>query len=310
MGERLLIVDDDVDICRYVEVNLKLEGYEVFVEHDGESGVATALRVQPDLVLLDVMMPGPDGYEACKRLRQDPRTSNASIIMLTAKAMSADKVLGLTAGADDYISKPFDPPELVARVASALRRSRQMREVSPLTGMPGNFQISFELDRLVKDPGARFAVIYADLDNFKAYNDKYGFLQGDVAIKQTASLLAAAMDRHPADPQFIGHIGGDDFVLITAPDQAEPLAADIVASFDASAADLYDETDRERGWIEVHDRQGAMHRFPLMSISLGIATTAHRRIGSQFEVSAIATEMKMLAKRHAHSAYEIDRRRG
>ena len=309
MAERLLIVDDDRDICRYVEVNLTLEGYEVHVEHDGESAVATALRLQPDLILLDVMMPGLDGYEVCKRLRHDPRTATAAIIMLTAKSMSTDKVLGLTAGADDYIAKPFDPPELMARVGSLLRRSRQMREVSPLTGMPGNFQISFELDQLVNNPTARFAVVYADLDNFKAFNDKYGFLRGDEAIKATARLLSSALSRHPSEPQFAGHIGGDDFVLITSPEMAEPLAADVVDAFDEMAPRLYDDVDRERGYIEVLDRQGDQLRFPVMTISLGVATTAHRRIASQWEASAIATEMKVLAKRDAGSAYEIDRRR-
>ena len=254
-------------------------------------------------------MPGLDGYEVCERLREDPRTTNASVIMLTAKSLSADKVVGLTAGADDYIAKPFDPPELVARVASVLRRSRQMREVSPLTGMPGNFQISDELERLVQDSSARFAVVYADLDNFKAYNDKYGFLRGDEAIKATARLLNVALARRPGEPQFAGHIGGDDFVLIVSPDEAEPLASDVCASFDEMAPALYDAEDREVGYIEVPDRQGSMLRFPVMTISLGVATTSHRRISSQWEASAIATEMKVLAKRTSGSSYEIDRRR-
>ena len=309
MNERLLIVEDDRDICRYVEVNLTLEGYEVHVEHDGESAVATALKLQPDLVLLDVMMPGLDGYQVCKRLRTDPRTANTSVIMLTAKSLSADKVMGLTAGADDYIAKPFDPPELVARVSSVLRRNRQMRELSPLTGMPGNFQISYELEHLVHDPDARWAVIYADLDNFKAYNDTYGFLRGDEAIKATARLLNQALARHPSTPQFAGHVGGDDFVLIVGAEDAEALARDIIASFDDLAPTLYDEDDAAAGYIDVKDRQGNMHRFPLMTISLGIATTAHRRIASQWEASAIATEMKLLAKRAPGSTYELDRRR-
>jgi diguanylate cyclase (GGDEF)-like protein len=309
VNERILVVDDDPDICRYVEVNLSLEGYEVAVEHDGPSGLAKALELQPDLVLLDVMMPGIDGYEVCKWLRHDPRTTNASIIMLTAKTLSAEKVLGLTAGADDYIGKPFDPPELIARVASALRRSRQMREVSPLTGMPGNFQISMELDRLVADTNQGFAVVWADLDNFKAYNDRYGFLRGDEAIKATARVLAAALARHPADPQFAGHIGGDDFVIITAPEAVEDLCIDIVVAFDEMAPELYDAEDRDRGYVEVIDRQGKSHDVGFVSISLGVATTAHRRIVTQWEASAIASEMKTLAKRRPGSAYEIDRRR-
>ncbi|MER3453381.1 MAG: diguanylate cyclase response regulator [Acidimicrobiia bacterium] len=309
MAERILVVDDDRDICRYIEVNLTLEGYEVYVEHDGESAVATAQRVQPDLVLLDVMMPGLDGFGVCERLRADPRTANAAVIMLTARAMPADKVLGLTAGADDYVAKPFDPPELVARVGAVLRRSRRMRDLSPLTGLPGNFQISEEIDRLVRS-GRGFAVIYADLDNFKAYNDRYGFLRGDGAIKATARVITGVLARHAGEPRFVGHIGGDDFVVIVAPGEAEAVARDVIDAFDGMAPSLYDPEDRERGFIEVHDRRGNVLRFPVMTISMGIATTAHRRIGSQWEASSIAAEMKMVAKRSPGSSFEIDRRRG
>jgi diguanylate cyclase (GGDEF)-like protein len=307
--ERILIVDDDRDICRYVEVNLTLEGYDVAVEHDSEAAVAAALRLQPDLVLLDVMMPGLDGYEVCKLLRHDARTMHASIIMLTAKSLPADRVVGLTAGADDYIAKPFEPAEVVARVKSALRRSRQMREASPLTGMPGNFQISFELDRLMDQPRPAFALVHADLDNFKAYNDRYGFLRGDEAVKATARVITGAMSRHPAQPEFVGHIGGDDFAVITSPEVVEELAVDIVGSFDAMAPTLYDRDDRERGFIEVTDRRGHLHRYGFLSISLGVASTGRRSLSSRWEASSLASEMKSVAKRDPGSSYWIDRRR-
>src|SRR5881275_103687 len=212
LPERILVVDDDRDICRSIEVVLRLEGYDVRVAHEGEDALQQAMRAQPDLVLLDMMMPGIDGYEVTKRLRHDPRTATASIIMLTARALPADKVLGLTAGCDDYIVKPFDPSELVARVQSVLRRSRQMREVSPLTGLPGNFQIAYELERLVADPGADFAILYADIDDF---------MRGDEAIRATGRLLTEALARQQTDPTFAGHIGGDDFVLITSAQRAE-----------------------------------------------------------------------------------------
>jgi diguanylate cyclase (GGDEF)-like protein len=310
LPERVLIVDDDRDICRSIEVILSLEGYDVRMAHDGQEAVAEAARLQPDLVLLDMMMPGMDGYEVTKRLRHDPRTTMAAIIMLTARSLPADKVLGLTAGCDDYIVKPFEPTELVARVQSVLRRSRQMREVSPLTGLPGNFQISYELERLVADPDAEFAILYADIDDFKPYNDHYGFMRGDEAIRTTGRLLTEALARQQSDPTFAGHIGGDDFVLITSAQKAEALAQDIVRSFDAMAPSMYDEEDRQRGYIEVADRRGVLHHYSFISVSVGIATTAHRRIASQWEASAIASEMKAVAKRKLGSSYEIDRRRG
>src|SRR5919106_3778308 len=146
----VLVADDDEDIVRFVEVNLRLEGFEVITASDGEQALEMATESLPDLILLDVMMPRLDGFEVCQRLRHDGRTKHISVIMLTAKSLSADKVVGLTAGADDYIIKPFDPIELVARVRSRLRRNAEMRAVSPLTGLPGNHRIEEELaDRVI-----------------------------------------------------------------------------------------------------------------------------------------------------------------
>lgn len=226
-GETVLVVDDDFDIARYVELNLSLEGFAVHVAHDGQEAMAKAQTLRPDAVLLDVMMPGLDGYEVCRRLRSNARTSHCAIIMLTAKSLSADTVLGLTAGADDYISKPFDPPELVARVRAALRRARQLRDVSPLTGLPGNSEITRQVERLVAE-GEPFALIHADLDHFKAFNDRYGFLRGDEAIKATADVLQAVMTAYEDGVCFLGHVGGDDFVILTTPDAVEEVSAAIL----------------------------------------------------------------------------------
>src|SRR5437870_13572012 len=148
VSESVLVVDDDPDVARFVEVNLRSAGYEVTVASNGEEALEQAVAGRPDLILLDVMMPKLDGFEVAQRLRRDPRTSSCSIIMLTAKALSADKVLGLTSGADDYIIKPFDTVELLARVKVTLRSAREMRALSPLTGLPGNIRIQEEIRRL------------------------------------------------------------------------------------------------------------------------------------------------------------------
>ena len=151
MPETVLVVDDDPDIARFVEVNLRSAGYDVAVAADGMEALEKAGELRPDLVLLDVMMPRIDGFEVAQRLRKNPHTANASIIMLTAKALSADKVTGLQAGADDYIIKPFDPIELLARVKGTLRRAKEMRNLSPLTALPGNIRIQEEIERQVHE---------------------------------------------------------------------------------------------------------------------------------------------------------------
>jgi diguanylate cyclase (GGDEF)-like protein len=302
----ILVVDDDVDIVRFVEMNLRLEGYRVLIARDGAEALELVATDLPDLILLDVMMPGLDGIEVTRRLRADSRTSTLPIIMLTAKTMTADRVLGLTAGADDYIIKPFDTLELVARVRSTLRRNAEARAMSPLTGLPGNIRIEDEIAGRVSS-GSPFAVAYLDLDNFKAFNDAHGFLRGDKVILLLAKALRKAVEG--ADPPvFIGHVGGDDFVLVSRPEQVEELARAAVEAFDRDVPALHDPADVARGHLEIVDRQGLMRSFPLVSLSVGVATSERRQFGDYREVVVVATEMKGVAKGESGSAIAVDRR--
>jgi diguanylate cyclase (GGDEF)-like protein len=303
----ILVADDDDDILRFVEVNLRLEGFDVVTVSDGRDALKTAYDIAPDLVLLDVMMPEIDGFEVCQRLRNDSRTRHISVIILTAKSLSADKVVGLTAGADDYLVKPFDPIELVARVKSALRRSREMRDLNPLTQLPGNVQVQEEVARSVSR-GAPFALMYVDLDNFKAFNDHYGFLRGDEAIKALAMCARDATEQIAPGAHFLGHIGGDDFLVLVEPDVAEQVAKRIIDRWDEKVMELFDPEDADRGYIEVADRRSEVHRFPLTTVSIGIATNVVRAIESHWEASEIAAEMKSYAKTDDRSSYAIDRR--
>ena len=307
MSETVLVVDDDPDVARFVEVNLRSAGYDVTVAADGEEAIERALDIRPDLVLLDVMMPKLDGFEVAQRLRRDPRTSSSSIIMLTAKALSADKVLGLSSGADDYIIKPFDPVELLARVKGTLRRAREMRALSPLTGLPGNIRIQEEIRRLVAED-QRFAILYADLDHFKAYNDHYGFVRGDRAIQLLARLSTEVAADVVGPAGFVGHVGGDDFIMIAPADVAEEAAGELCRRFDDCAMLLYDRLDAERGYIEVEDRQGNATRYTILTLSVGVASTARRRFAHYGEAVSVATEMKQVAKREPASSFAVDRR--
>jgi diguanylate cyclase (GGDEF)-like protein len=182
-----------------------------------------------------------------------------------------------------------------------------MRQQSPLTGLPGNVRIEEVIEERVR-AAARFAILYADLDYFKAINDHYGFMRGDQVIQFTARLIQDTAGEAGGPDTFVGHVGGDDFVIVCEADEAEAVADLIVRRFDAAVPDLYDTEDRERGSISVTNRRGEIQEFPFLSISIGIATTARRTFGHFAEAVAIATEMKTYTKATTGSSWAVDRR--
>jgi diguanylate cyclase (GGDEF)-like protein len=306
-GESLLVVDDDPFIARLLEIELKAAGYDVRVASDGEQALVAAQERPPQLVLADVMMPNMDGFELTRRLRQDPRTATVSVIMLTARGLSADKLEGFAIGADDYIVKPFDTPELLARIRGVLNRASDTRSLSPMTGLAGNVAIEDEIERRVAS-GEPFAILYADLDRFKAYNDRYGFLRGDEAIRETARVIGEAAAAVVGAETFVGHAGGDDFVVVVPPEHATAAAQRIVQDFDEMIPGLYDEDDRANGYVEVTNRRGDPQRFPLLTLSIGIASTEKRSFRHYAEAVTVAMEMKQYTKETGASSWSIDRR--
>lgn len=304
----ILVVDDDKDIARFVEVNLQLHGYHVLVAQDGEQALAVVQERKPDLAVVDVRMPKMDGLELTRRLRADPMTAALPIIMLTAKGLTVDKVVGLTAGADDYLIKPFDTSELVARVRSTLRRAQEYREVSPLTGLPGNNRILREIAERVKG-GTDYAVCYIDIDRFKSVNDAYGFGRGDEFIASLAQCLHRAVASMPPGSAFLGHIGGDDFVVVCGPDQVRPITAHTVTEFEQASDRLYDPVDAQRGYLELVDRRGNVQKPALVTLSIGVAVSTSRPFTDPREVITVANEMKGVAKKHGGSYVAYDRRR-
>lgn len=196
----------------------------------------------------------------------------------------------------------------VQRLLDTITRSQMelARFANPLTGLPGNPRIEAETSRRLQS-GSDFSLVYADLDNFKAFNDKYGFERGDQAITLTAGILTESLNRIDPDG-FVGHVGGDDFVLITRPEQAEALAQEIIREFDARVGELYDPADREQGYILSHDRQGHAQRFPLMTISLAMVDNFGHQFSSQLEMAEVAAELKKYAKKQPGSNYVRDKR--
>ena len=309
-GHRVLVVDDDRNLRKIISTNLELAGFTVETASDGPEALSTIEQLQPDIVLLDLMMPHMDGYEVAKRIRnhQNPTIANVPIIILTAKGETEDKLRGFEAGADDYITKPFGPQELLARVRAKIRRVEVDSSLSPLTRLPGNLAIEAELRRRI-DANEPFAVIYLDLDNFKAFNDVYGFTHGDEAIQLLARATVDAVRRRGTTNDFVGHIGGDDFIVVTANDRAEEIAKEVIAEFDRDIRSLYSVKDLRAGYIETRDRRGALNRFPIMTLSMAIVSNDRGQLGNYAQVGEAAAELKRYAKSIAGSVYVKDKRR-
>ena len=219
-NKKILVIDDSELIQRLIADILGEEGYEVYSAYSGEEGLEKVARIKPDLIILDIVMSGLTGLEVCRILRADVSNNLTPIIMLTAQVSEDDKLIGLELGADDYIMKPFNNRELISRVRNTLVRIERNRYANPLTGMCGNIEVQSELTyRLANN--FEIAVIYCDLDNFKAFNDVYGFPKGDTAIRLTADVIRDAVQNVGNRDDFIGHIGGDDFIIITSWDKYE-----------------------------------------------------------------------------------------
>jgi len=309
-GHRVLVVDDDRNLRKIISTNLELAGFTVESASDGPEALRVIEQAQPDVVLLDLMMPHMDGYEVARRIRkhQNPSIANVPIIILTAKGETEDKLRGFEAGADDYITKPFGPQELLARVRAKIRRVEVDSSLSPLTRLPGNLAIETELRRRIDDAES-FAVIYIDLDNFKAFNDVYGFTHGDEAIQMLARITVDIVRRRGTNTDFVGHIGGDDFIVVTQPDRSEEIAKEIIAEFDRDIRNLYSAKDLRAGYIETRDRRGALNRFPIMTISMALVLNDRGQLGNYAQVGEAAAELKRYAKSIAGSVYVKDKRR-
>ena len=295
LKEKILIADDDLDILDVIKITLEAEGYQVIEAHNGQEAVEMIKKSTPDLLITDFKMPKMCGDEVCRVLKQDILIQHMPIIMLTGKGELLDKVQGINAGADDYIVKPFEPQELVARVKMVLRRTARDLDANPLTRLPGNVSIINEL-RLRINKNEPFAVCYADLDKFKVFNDKYGFEKGDEVIKNTARILISSVQEKGASQDFIGHIGGDYFVIITTPDKVDGLCKKIIVDFNSMVPELYNKEDLEKGYIIGQDRKKKTKKIPLLSISIGVVTNEKRKITHVGEIGELGAELKEYAK--------------
>jgi len=289
---KVLIADDDHNLRELLTEALPKHKFEVYQATDGNATWETIKNLRPDIVLLDVMMPGIDGTEICRNIRENPQTRNIPVIMLTAKAQLKDKLDGIESGADDYMTKPFDPLELQARIEMHLRRYLREVDISPITELPGNKTIEKTLETLLTED-REFALLYVDLDDFKAYNDYYGFTAGSEVIRMTGQILDRAVASRGSTNDLIGHVGGDDFVILTSIEKAEPVAAEIVRLFDKAIPVYYQAEDLEKGYIVAVDRRGNIMKFPIMTVSVSIVHNRYRRFTGTSQLGRIAAELKI-----------------
>lgn len=303
----VLIVDDEPYVIDSVKSELEATGFNVIVATNGQDALDLARKVRPDLILLDILMPKISGLEVCSRIREDFLTSRIPIVILTVLSDTRKKVMAINGGADDFLTKPFDPEEVVARIRMIIRRTETNLGSNPLTRLPGNTEIYREIEYRLSSK-KKFAIAYLDIDNFKAFDDKYGYQRGDKVIVETGLIIQANAARYGNKADFIGHIGGDDFVIITTPSKVENICAHIIKNFDDVVPSFYNAEDRKKGYIECEDRRGNLNRFPIITLSIGIVSNAKRRLVSHIQVAEIATEMKNFAKRFPGSIYKIDRR--
>ncbi len=304
---RILVADDELFI-RDILRSVLSEHYEVSEAADGDEALQKIKNETPDLVILDHKMPKMSGLDVCRAIREDSLRQHLSIIMLTGKGEIRDKVTGLDSGVDDYIVKPFEPEELLARVRMVLKRASRDLDANPLTRLPGNVSIMNEIQERIKDKD-KFAVLYLDLDKFKSYNDYYGFERGDHLIKDTSRIIIESIQKKGRETDYVGHVGGDDFVVVTEPQRTKEIAQEIIDRFDEQIPLFYDEKDRKKGYIISKDRTGKDKSFPLVSISIGIVTNEHKDFSHVGEVSTIGAELKKYAKTFQKSIYVEEKRK-
>lgn len=303
----ILVVDDEIEVLESLEDILRIEGYRITKALNGKEALEKVREKIPHLLILDLLMPIMDGYEVCQRIRRDLTAKHLPIIMLTGKGERESKIEGIRAGIDDYMIKPFEPEELLAKIETIIHRTYFGLDANPLTILPGNNTIREEIKNCLNSKRL-FAVCYLDIDNFKVFNDRYGFEKGDEAIKKTSQIIIEVMRDVGSKDDFIGHIGGDDFIVIIDPKMVEKFCSQVIKKFDQMIPYLYEEEDRERKYIISKNRQGYIERFPLMSISIGVVTNEKREITHLAQISKIGADLKEYAKRFPGSNYVVDRR--
>jgi PleD family two-component response regulator len=235
-------------------------------------------------VILDLDTPGLDAAGLTKELRASLRTRHIHITLLTPRGEREDKLAALSAGADEFLNKPVDVEELGLRVRNALRRAAFDNLANPVTGLPGPRLIEEQLRGILRRKTA-WAIVRLSINGFKPFGDVYGFLAGEEVLRFAARLFGQILERLGAADDFIGHSGGDSFVIITAPERVEPLAAEMSVHFNEDVKTHYSFREREQGYLVLTDSDGNRQSVLLMTLSVHALTSADGPFSDIFELT-------------------------
>ncbi len=308
LKEKILLIDDEPEKILIFTTILDHHGFEVVCAGNGREGLEKVASCRPDLILLDINMPDINGHDLRRKLKERPSTRQLPVVMFSSSDAIDDKLKSLHDGADDYITKNVDHRELVARLDALIRRYKEGIGANPLTRLPGNHAIEEDIQRRISS-GQPFSVCYADLDHFKAYNDVYGFRQGDEVIRRTAEAILESLHRFGTPDDFVGHIGGDDFIFVLQGyDRCDAVCREIIDRLEKTFPLFYNEEDRARGFIITHNRKNETETFPVISISIAVITNERRSLTSVGQVSQLASEVKKIVKGRPGNQYYIDMR--
>jgi PleD family two-component response regulator len=308
MSTRVMVVDDDPDIRTIVRAVFEGDNYAVETCPSGEEALELVKVFNPELIVLDVMMPGMDGYQVCSELKKDFETAHIPVILLTAKQDIIDLERGVEHSIDDYIAKPFSQRELLARAKMVLSRTRYQLGCNPLTGLPGNLEIEHRIKEVIRSDKP-YSLFYADIDRFKSFNDYYGYARGDSVIRLLTHCMIQATRVLGKPKDFVGHIGGDDFMMLCYHTEAEKLANRVIELFAEGVKDYFDPDDSDRGFYEITDRTGHLRRYPAtLTLTIVLVSSQKRKFTSIAEIAGVVTELKKFGKTKAGNIVVQERR--
>ena len=291
MGKpRLLVVEDDIDIGNMLKIYFSGMDFDVDVAVRGSDALEKTKQALPHLIVLDIMLPDIDGYEVCRNLRTNMRTSHIPVIFLTQKDERSDKLQGLELGADDYITKPFDIEELKLRVQGAIKRAERESLTDPRSGLPAGRLIEEQLRRIIREKD--WALIDARVNSFEPFKDVYGFVAGDDVLRFTAMMIGEVVDELGAASDFIGHAGGDNYIIITAADKASAISTRVKERFNEEVLTHYNFMDRQQGFVQAPAADGTTTKIPFMTMSVGVVSPSDHSFADIREITELAAEAR------------------